>query len=55
MAVPKFKTSKSKKRKRRTHDHLTPPRRAERLPSQAEAGRVRLATHNARATRPPIE
>ena len=24
MAVPKFKTSKSKKRKRRTHDNLTP-------------------------------
>ena len=25
MAVPKYKTSKSKKRKRRTHDKLTPP------------------------------
>ncbi len=25
MAVPKFKTSKSKKRKRRTHDHIRPP------------------------------
>ena len=25
MAVPKFKTSKSKKRKRRTHDGLTAP------------------------------
>ncbi len=24
MAVPKFKTSKSKKRKRRTHDSLSP-------------------------------